>query len=65
MKTLLASLLLLMTIAILCAPLCLVWAGIVMPLPAWAKVAAIAGGLILCWLVRPLSILAGRGPHDA
>lgn len=61
MKTFLASLLLMATIAIICYPLYVVWLGISsLTLPLWGRIAITALGLFLCWLVKPISILTGK-----
>ena len=61
MKVLLASLTLLLTIALVCSPLYLVYAGIVFYNDHfWMKVLLVVVGLILCRITKPLSILTGK-----
>lgn len=60
MKTLFASILLLITIAIICYPLYIVWQGLTSDMPMYARIIMIALGLFLCWLVKPISILTGK-----
>ena len=61
MKILLASLTLLLTIALVCSPLYLVYAGIVFYYDHfWMKVLLVVVGLILCRITKPLSILTGK-----
>lgn len=59
-KLILASLLLLVGIAIVCLPLIVVWVGITAHLSFWGHVAVTSFGLILCYLVKPVSILTGK-----
>jgi len=59
-KLIIASLLLLAGIAIVCLPLLVVWVGITAHLPFWGHVTVTAFGLILCYLVKPVSILTGK-----
>jgi len=62
MKILLASLTLLLTIALVCSPLYLVYAGIVFYNDHfWVKVLLVVVGLVLCRMVKPISILTGKG----
>lgn len=63
MKSLLAFLMLLMTIVIICSPLLMVWAGFTAVLPAWGRCALVVVGLVLCRLVKPLSVITGRDLH--
>lgn len=61
MKTVFALLLLLVTIAIICYPLYVVWLGVTsVNIPVWGRLALILLGLFLCWLVKPISILTGK-----
>jgi len=47
-------------IAIVCFPLLVVWVGITAHLSFWGHVAVTSLGLILCYLVKPVSILTGN-----
>ena len=61
MKILLVSLTLLLTIALVCSPLYLVYAGIVFYNDHfWVKVLLVVVGLVLCRMVKPISILTGK-----
>lgn len=61
MKTLLAVLTLLVTIALVCSSLYLVYAGIVFYNDHfWVKVLLVVVGFILCRMVKPLSIITGK-----
>ncbi len=61
MKILLASLTLLLTIALVCSPLYLVYAGIVFYNDHfWMKVLLVVVGLVLCRIVKPISIITGK-----
>ena len=61
MKTLLAALTLLVTITLVCSPLYLVYAGIVFYNDHfWVKVLLVVVGLILCRMVKPLSIITDK-----
>lgn len=60
MKTFFAFLLLLLTVALICSPLCIVWFGIVSGFPVWVRIAMVVAGLLLCRLVKPVSILTGK-----
>jgi hypothetical protein len=61
MRLLIASLTLLLTIAFVCSPLYLVYAGIVFYNDHfWVKVLLVVVGLILCRMVKPLSIITGK-----
>lgn len=61
MKTLLAALTLLVTIALVCSPLYLVYAGIVFYNDHfWVKVLLVVVGFILCRMVKPLSIITDK-----
>ena len=61
MKILLASLTLLLTIALVCSPFYLVYAGIVFYNDHfWMKVLLVVVGLVLCRMVKPISIITGK-----
>lgn len=61
MKTFLAFLLLLATVAVICYPLYVVWLGISsVDVPVWGRLALLLLGLVLCRLVKPVSILTGK-----
>jgi len=61
MKILLVSLTLLLTIALVCSPLYLVYAGIVFYNDHfWMKVLLVVVGLVLCRMVKPISIITGK-----
>ncbi len=61
MKVLFASLTLLFTIALVCSPLYLVYAGIVFYNDHfWMKVLLVVVGLVLCRIVKPISIITGK-----
>lgn len=61
MKVLLAALTLLITLALICSPLYLVYAGFVFYNDHfWVKVLLVVVGLILCRMVKPLSIITGK-----
>ena len=56
-KTFLASLMMLITIAVMCSPLYLVWLGWTMDGSALVRIGLIVVGLILCRLFKPISNL--------
>lgn len=61
MNTLTNMLYLLLTIALICSPLYLVYVGIVLNTNHfWIKVVLVVVGLILCRMVKPLSVLSGK-----
>ena len=61
MKLLLAALTLLLVIALVCSPLYLVYIGFVgSDVSFWARVALVVIGLVLCRLVKPISIITGK-----
>ena len=60
MKTFFASILLLITIAIICYPLYIVWQGLTSDIPMYGRIIMVVLGLFLCWLVKPISILTGK-----
>lgn len=61
MKILLVSLTLLLTIALVCSPLYLVYAGMVFYNDhIWMKVLLLVVGLVLCRMVKPISVITGK-----
>lgn len=56
-KTFLASLIMLITIAVMCSPLYLVWHGLTMNGSTIVRIGLIIVGLILCRLFKPISNL--------
>ena len=56
-KTFFASLMMLITIAVMCSPLYLVWYGLTMNGSVAVRIGLVAVGLILCRLFRPVSNL--------
>jgi len=61
MKVLIAALTLLVTLALVCSPLYLVYAGFVFYNDHfWVKVLLVVVGFILCRMVKPLSIITGN-----
>ena len=60
MKTFFASLMLLVTIAIISYPLYIVWQGLTLDIPMFARFLVVVIGLFLCWLVKPISVLTGK-----
>ena len=56
-KTFIASLMMLITITTMCAPLCLIWLGFTMNGSALVRIGLIVVGLILCRLFKPVSNL--------
>ena len=61
MNTLINMLYLFLTIALICSPLYLVYVGIVLNTNHfWIKVVLVVLGLILCRMVKPLSVLSGK-----
>ena len=61
MKLLLAALLLLLSMALICSPLYLVYIGFVgSDVSFWARVGLVMIGLGLCRLVKPISIITGK-----
>lgn len=61
MKTLFAALTLLFTLAMILSPLYLVYAGFVFYNDHfWVKLLLVLVGLILCRMVKPISIITGR-----
>ncbi len=61
MKLLLATLSLLLSIALICSPIYLVYIGFVGPnVSFWVRVALVLIGLVLCQVVKPISIITGK-----
>ena len=61
MKLLLAALSLLLTIALICSPLYLVYIGFVGPnISFWVRMVLVVTGLVLCRMVKPISIITGK-----
>ena len=61
MKLLLAALTLLLVIALVCSPLYLVYIGFVgSDVSFWVRVVLVVIGLVLCRLVKPISIITGK-----
>lgn len=61
MKLLLAAFTLLLTIALICSPLYLVYIGFVSPnISFWVRVVLVVVGLVLCRVVKPISIITGK-----
>lgn len=61
MKLLLAALLLLLSMALICSPLYLVYIGFVgSDVSFWVRVVLVVIGLVLCRLVKPISIITGK-----
>lgn len=61
MKTLFAALTLLFTLAMILSPLYLVYAGFVFYNDHfWVKLLLVVVGLILCRMVKPISIITAR-----
>ena len=61
MKLLLAALSLLLSIALVCSPLYLVYIGFVGPnVSFWVRVVLVVIGLVLCRLIKPISIITGK-----
>ena len=61
MKLLFTALSLLLTLALICSPLYLVYIGFVGPnVSFWARVGLVVIGLVLCRLVKPISIITGK-----
>lgn len=56
-KTIFASIIMLITIAAMCSPLYLVWLGLTMDGSALVRIGLIVVGLILCRLFKPISNL--------
>lgn len=60
MRTLLASILLLMTVLVICYPVIIVCFGLFADVTFQCRIALVVVGLILCRLVKPISILTGK-----
>ncbi|MBQ0073282.1 MAG: hypothetical protein KBT34_03715 [Prevotella sp.] len=60
MKTSIASIMLLLTIALICLPISVVWFAFVCNYSAIIRAIIFLAGLILCRLVKPLSIITGK-----
>jgi len=61
MKLLLAALFLLLTLVLICSPLYLVYIGFVGPnISFWVRVVLVVIGLVLCRVVKPISIITGK-----
>jgi len=61
MKLLLAALSLLLAIALVCSPLYLVYIGFVGPnVSFWVRVGLVVVGLVLCRVVKPISVITGK-----
>ena len=60
MKLLSAALMLLLTLCLLLSPLYLVWIGFVGEGSFWIKILLVVTGLVLCRLVKPISIITGK-----
>ena len=61
MKLLLAALLLLLSMALICSPLYLVYIGFVgSDVCFWVRVVLVMIGLGLCRVVKPISIITGK-----
>lgn len=61
MKLLFAALTLLLVIALVCSPLYLVYIGFVgSDVSFWARVGLVVIGLVLCRVVKPISIITGK-----
>jgi hypothetical protein len=61
MKLLLATLTLLLVITLVCSPLYLVYIGFVSPnISFWVRVVLVVIGLVLCRVVKPISIITGK-----
>ena len=51
---------LMFVIVLICSPLLVVWYGITADLTPWGHVLVTTIGLLLCWLVKPVSVLTGK-----
>jgi hypothetical protein len=61
MKLLFAALSLLLTLALVCSPLYLVYIGFLGPnVSFWVRVVLVVVGLVLCRVVKPISIITGK-----
>ncbi len=59
-KLIFASFLFLVVIAVVCFPLFVLWMGIFAHLSFWGHICVTSLGLILCYMVKPVSILTGN-----
>ena len=61
LKFFLATLSFLLSIALICSPLYLVYIGFVGPnVSFWVRLLLVVIGLVLCRLVKPISIITGK-----
>jgi hypothetical protein len=61
MKLLFAALSLLLSIALICSPLYLVYIGFAgSNVSFWVRLALVVIGLVLCRVVKPISIITGK-----
>ena len=60
MKTFIASIMLLLTIALICLPISVVWFTFICKYSAIVRSVIFLVGVILCRLVKPLSIITGK-----
>ena len=61
MKLLFAALSLLLTLALVCSPLYLVYIGFLgQNVSFWVRVVLVVIGLVLCRLVKPISIITAK-----
>ncbi len=60
MKILLAFLFLIVTVALICSPLYLVYVGFVYSGAFWVKVLLVVVGLILSRMTKPISVITGK-----
>ncbi len=61
MKLLFAALSLLLTLALVCSPLYLVYIGFLgQNVSFWVRVVLVVIGLVLCRVVKPISIITGK-----
>ena len=60
MKTLIALILLLMVVTLICSPLIVIWIGVTAHLTPWEHLLTTIIGLLLCLLVKPVSIITGK-----
>ena len=61
MKLLLAAFTLLLSLALVCSPLYLVYIGFVdSDVSFWVRVGLVVTGLVLCRVIKPISIITGK-----
>ena len=60
MKTLFALIKLILVVAFICSPLYMVWLGITAELSLWEHIIVTGPGLLLCRLIKPVSVLTGK-----